>query len=175
MAGRRDPVAHRPECHGFDCAGPRRATVGLGGAGRTHARQPDHHLQLPRAAGDGRGQRPAPRAAAAARAEPRGSAAAVGRETEQEQIPMIYADALTKTFGEPPRAITAVDRLSLEVAEGEVFGFLGPNGAGKTTTVRMLTCLIAPSSGTATIGGLAVGRDSQAIRAKVGLLTETPG
>jgi ABC-2 type transport system ATP-binding protein len=82
---------------------------------------------------------------------------------------------LTKTFGEPPRAITAVDRLSLEVAEGEVFGFLGPNGAGKTTTVRMLTCLIAPSSGTATIGGLAVGRDSQAIRAKVGLLTETPG
>ena len=88
---------------------------------------------------------------------------------------MIHADALTKTFGEPPRAITAVDRLSLDVAEGEVFGFLGPNGAGKTTTVRMLTCLIAPSSGTATIGGLAVGRDSQAIRAKVGLLTETPG
>src|SRR5688572_19809248 len=88
---------------------------------------------------------------------------------------MIHADGLTKIFGEPPRAITAVDRLSLDVAEGEVFGFLGPNGAGKTTTVRMLTCLIAPSAGRAAIGGLEVGRDSQAIRQRVGLLTETPG
>ena len=88
---------------------------------------------------------------------------------------MIHADGLTKIFGEPPRAITAVDRLSLDVAEGEVFGFLGPNGAGKTTTVRMLTCLIAPSAGRATINGLEVGRDSQAIRGRLGLLTETPG
>ena len=88
---------------------------------------------------------------------------------------MIHTEALTKTFGEPPRAITAVDRLTLEVAEGEVFGFLGPNGAGKTTTVRMLTCLIAPTSGSARIGELVVGRDNQAIRQRVGLLTETPG
>jgi ABC-2 type transport system ATP-binding protein len=88
---------------------------------------------------------------------------------------MIQADGLTKTFGEPPRTITAVDRLSLDVAEGEVFGFLGPNGAGKTTTVRMLTCLIAPTSGRANVAGLEVGRDSQAIRGQVGLLTETPG
>jgi ABC-2 type transport system ATP-binding protein len=61
------------------------------------------------------------------------------------------------------------------VAEGEVFGFLGPNGAGKTTTVRMLTSLIAPTSGRASINGLLVGRDDQAIRQTVGLLTETPG
>lgn len=88
---------------------------------------------------------------------------------------MIHTEGLTKTFGEPPKAITAVDRLTLDVAEGEVFGFLGSNGAGKTTTVRMLTCLIAPSAGRATIGGLEVGRDNQAIRQRVGLLTETPG
>ena len=66
---------------------------------------------------------------------------------------MIHTEGLTKTFGEPPKAITAVDRLTLDVTEGEVFGFLGPNGAGKTTTVRMLTCLIAPSAGRATITG----------------------
>jgi ABC-2 type transport system ATP-binding protein len=88
---------------------------------------------------------------------------------------MIHTEALTKTFGEAPNAITAVDRLTLDVAEGEVFGFLGPNGAGKTTTVRMLTCLIAPTSGSARIGGMVVGGDNQAIRQRVGLLTETPG
>ncbi|MBM4423023.1 MAG: ABC transporter ATP-binding protein [Chloroflexi bacterium] len=84
---------------------------------------------------------------------------------------MIHVESLTKKFG----ALTAVDSLTLDVAEGEVFGFLGPNGAGKTTTVRMLTCLIAPTDGRATIGGLTVGRDDHAIRARVGILTETPG
>jgi ABC-2 type transport system ATP-binding protein len=88
---------------------------------------------------------------------------------------MIHIEGLTKVFGEGPRSVTAVDRLTLDVAEGEVFGFLGPNGAGKTTTVRMLTTLIGPSSGQATINGLTVGRDDQAIRQTVGLLTETPG
>jgi len=65
--------------------------------------------------------------------------------------------------------------LTLDVPRGEVFGFLGPNGAGKTTTVRMLTGLIAPSSGQATINGLRLGEQNQAIRRSVGLLTETPG
>jgi len=88
---------------------------------------------------------------------------------------MIHTEGLTKTFGEGEHAMTAVNGLTLDVAEGEVFGFLGPNGAGKTTTVRMLTSLIAPSSGTASINGLRVGRDDQAIRQTVGLLTETPG
>ena len=88
---------------------------------------------------------------------------------------MIHTAGLTKTFGEGEHAMTAVDGLTLDVAEGEVFGFLGPNGAGKTTTVRMLTSLIAPSGGSASINGLVVGRDDQAIRQTVGLLTETPG
>ncbi len=84
---------------------------------------------------------------------------------------MIKCDNLTKQFDET----LAVDRLTLEIDEGEVFGFLGPNGAGKTTTVRMLTSLIAPSSGQATVMGYKVGQDDQEIRRNVGILTETPG
>jgi ABC-2 type transport system ATP-binding protein len=68
-----------------------------------------------------------------------------------------------------------VENLSLEIPEGEVFGFLGPNGAGKTTTVRMLTSLISPTSGTASVNGFQVGERDIDIRRSVGLLTETPG
>jgi len=88
---------------------------------------------------------------------------------------VIHTEGLTKVFGTGDQAITAVDRLTLDVAEGEVFGFLGPNGAGKTTTVRMLTALIGPTAGVARINGLVVGKDDAAIRQQVGLLTETPG
>ncbi len=84
---------------------------------------------------------------------------------------MIHVENLTKRFNET----LAVDSLSLDVAEGEVFGFLGPNGAGKTTTVRMLTSLIGPTSGTAIVGGFTLGRQDTAIRRTVGVLTETPG
>jgi ABC-2 type transport system ATP-binding protein len=84
---------------------------------------------------------------------------------------MIHAENLTKRFKET----LAVDRLNLDVAEGEVFGFLGPNGAGKTTTIRMLTTLIGPSSGSATVAGFILGRDDTNIRRTVGVLTETPG
>ncbi len=84
---------------------------------------------------------------------------------------MIHTENLTKQF----KTTLAVDRLTLEVREGEVFGFLGPNGAGKTTTVRMLTSLIGPTSGTAKVNGLAIGKDDTAIRRTVGILTETPG
>ncbi len=90
---------------------------------------------------------------------------------------MIRTENLSKVFRtnkkQPP--ITAVQELSLDVAEGEVFGFLGPNGAGKTTTVRMLCSLIAPSGGSAWIGKYQVGKDDQDIRRTVGILTETPG
>ncbi len=90
---------------------------------------------------------------------------------------MILTEQLTKTFqvhrNQPP--IRAVQELTLEVKEGEVFGFLGPNGAGKTTTVRMLTTLIGPTSGRASIGKLQVGKDDEKIRRSVGILTETPG
>jgi ABC-2 type transport system ATP-binding protein len=60
---------------------------------------------------------------------------------------MIRTEQLIKCFGN----ILAVDGLTLEVKPGEVFGFLGPNGAGKTTTVRLLSCLIAPTNGSATV------------------------
>lgn len=84
---------------------------------------------------------------------------------------MITTENLTKKFDEN----VAVDRLSLTIEEGEVFGFLGPNGAGKTTTVRMLTALIAPTTGRATVLGYEIGRNDQDIRRHVGILTETPG
>jgi ABC-2 type transport system ATP-binding protein len=84
---------------------------------------------------------------------------------------VLRTDGLTKRFG----SLTAVDRLDLEVREGEVFGFLGPNGAGKTTTLRLLCALIAPTGGSAEIAGLRLGRDDARIRASVGILTEHPG
>lgn len=84
---------------------------------------------------------------------------------------LIETHELTRIFGKR----TAVDRLTLSIAQGQVFGFLGPNGAGKTTTVRMLAALIAPSSGTASVGGYALGSENTALRRAVGILTETPG
>jgi len=84
---------------------------------------------------------------------------------------MIHTETLTKKFGD----VTAVEGLSLDISEGEVFGFLGPNGAGKTTTVRMLTCLIGPTAGTAVVNGFEVGKQDIDIRRTVGVLTETPG
>jgi ABC-2 type transport system ATP-binding protein len=84
---------------------------------------------------------------------------------------MIKTENLTRKFGKT----LAVDHLTLQVAEGEVFGFLGPNGAGKTTTVRMLTALIAPTSGSAIVNGYRVGQDDMNIRRSVGILTEVPG
>jgi ABC-2 type transport system ATP-binding protein len=65
--------------------------------------------------------------------------------------------------------------MDFEVPRGRVLGLLGPNGAGKTTTVRMLTALIEPTEGTATIDGFDVRAEPDAVRARVGILTETPG
>jgi len=84
---------------------------------------------------------------------------------------MIRTENLTRRFD----GLVAVRDLNLRVEPGEVFGFLGPNGAGKTTTVRMLAGLIQPSEGHARVAGCAVGADNQAIRQRVGVLTETPG
>ena len=89
---------------------------------------------------------------------------------------MIETNELTKIFTIKKSAdITAVQDLTLSIPKGEVFGFLGPNGAGKTTTIRMLTSLIAPSSGTARINGYQVGMDDMDVRRSVGILTEIPG
>lgn len=84
---------------------------------------------------------------------------------------MIKTENLTKQF----TSTLAVDRLTIQIPEGEVFGFLGPNGAGKTTTVRLLTALIGPTSGTALVNGFQVGKQDTEIRRSVGILTESPG
>jgi ABC-2 type transport system ATP-binding protein len=84
---------------------------------------------------------------------------------------VIETRELTRRFGD----VLAVDRLTLSVRPGEVFGFLGPNGAGKTTTIRMLAALIEPTSGEATVAGCRLGKDDGRLRAQVGFLTETPG
>lgn len=78
---------------------------------------------------------------------------------------------LTRAFGER----IAVDNLTLQVPTGSVFGFIGPNGAGKTTTVRLLTALIATTSGSATVAGHRLGADNDGVHRATGILTETPG
>ncbi len=84
---------------------------------------------------------------------------------------MIEACNITRKYGH----LLAVKDLSFQVAPGEVFALLGPNGAGKTTTVRILACLIAPTGGSAYVGGLKVGRDNSKIRQIIGVLPENPG
>ncbi|MDY7228691.1 ABC transporter ATP-binding protein [Hyalangium rubrum] len=83
----------------------------------------------------------------------------------------IRVQGLAKRFG----SRTAVEGLSFEVHPGEVFGLLGPNGAGKTTTVRMLTGLLQPSEGEASVWGFSVRTQGEQLRRTVGLLTEQPG
>ncbi|HEX6559688.1 MAG TPA: ABC transporter ATP-binding protein [Longimicrobiales bacterium] len=80
----------------------------------------------------------------------------------------ITVRALTRRFGE----FTAVDRITFDVAAGEVFGFLGPNGAGKTTTIKMLTGLLAPSSGEAVVAGIDVARNPLAVRRNIGYMSQ---
>jgi ABC-2 type transport system ATP-binding protein len=84
----------------------------------------------------------------------------------------IEANDLTKVYGRPDAGAPAVDHVSFVVRQGEVFGFLGPNGAGKTTTVRMLTGVIDPTAGTATIQGHDIRRESLAARAHLGIIPE---
>ena len=82
----------------------------------------------------------------------------------------IVTEGLTKRFD----SFTAVDGLTFEVGEGEIFGILGPNGAGKTTTIRMLASLLTPTEGRAYVGGFDVVDDSLRVREMVGILTESP-
>jgi ABC-2 type transport system ATP-binding protein len=81
---------------------------------------------------------------------------------------MIYANGLTKRYG----SFRALDDVSFEVRRGEVVGFLGPNGAGKSTTMRILTCFIAPTSGTAKVQGQDVFDDTLAVRSSLGYLPQ---
>lgn len=75
---------------------------------------------------------------------------------------------LVKRFGD----FVAVDHVSMDVRRGEIFGFLGPNGAGKSTTIRMLCGLLIPTSGSATVGGLDVGTQSEAIKQRIGYMSQ---
>jgi ABC-2 type transport system ATP-binding protein len=96
---------------------------------------------------------------------------AAGRcEARADPRPMnaISVVDLTKRFGE----FVAVDHLAFEVAQGEVFGFLGSNGAGKSTTIRMLCGLLKPTSGTATVGGVDVGRDPEGVKRRIGYMSQ---
>lgn len=86
------------------------------------------------------------------------------------KTPVIEISALTRRFGDK----NAVDNLSLNVQAGEIFGFLGHNGAGKTTTVRLLNGVIEPTSGCARVLGLDPQANGSALRARTGVLTETP-
>jgi ABC-2 type transport system ATP-binding protein len=82
--------------------------------------------------------------------------------------PAIDVRGLTRRFG----AFVAVDHVSFEVRRGEIFGFLGSNGAGKSTTIRMLCGLLAPTSGTATVDGIDVGRDPEAVKTRIGYMSQ---
>ncbi|HZE76111.1 MAG TPA: ATP-binding cassette domain-containing protein [Gemmatimonadales bacterium] len=80
----------------------------------------------------------------------------------------IDVQALTKRFGD----FTAVDRISFTVDEGEIFGLLGPNGAGKSTLIRMLTTLIPPTAGTASVGGWDIVRNANGVRRSIGVIPQ---
>jgi len=85
--------------------------------------------------------------------------------------PMIQAHELTRRFG----AVTAVDRLNLEVARGEIFGLVGPDGAGKTTTLRLLCGLLDPSSGDARVAGHDVVHETVAVKDHIGYMAQRFG
>ena len=83
----------------------------------------------------------------------------------------VRAEHLTKQFGD----LKAVDDLSLTVSEGEIFGLVGPDGAGKTTTMRLLTSIMAPSSGEAWVAGAHVIREAEAVKERIGYMSQRFG
>lgn len=86
-------------------------------------------------------------------------------------MPAIHTTALRRTFG----ATVAVDALDLDVAEGEIFGLVGPDGAGKSTTMRMLTGILAPTSGSAKVAGHDVARDAEHLKEHIGYMSQRFG
>jgi ABC-2 type transport system ATP-binding protein len=83
---------------------------------------------------------------------------------------MITVKELTKRYARN----TAVDHISFEIQKGQIVGFLGPNGAGKTTTMRMLTCFMPPTAGSATVAGFDVLEEPMEVKKRIGYLPETP-
>jgi sodium transport system ATP-binding protein len=88
---------------------------------------------------------------------------------------MIKVHELTKTFPNPGREVLAVDRLTLAVPRGEVYGLLGENGAGKTTTLRMILGLLLPTSGFAEVDGFRSVEAPDAVKARIGLVSTSAG
>jgi ABC-2 type transport system ATP-binding protein len=88
---------------------------------------------------------------------------------------MIEAQGLARRFDTKQGPVDAVRGLDFQIEKGEVVGFLGPNGAGKTTTMRMLTTLLPPTSGHATVAGRDLLRDPQGVRLEIGLVAQTGG
>src|SRR5271167_2717185 len=83
---------------------------------------------------------------------------------------MITVNGLTKRYAHT----VAVDHISFEVQKGQIVGFLGPNGAGKTTTMRMLTCFLTPTGGSATVAGFDILEQPLEVKRHIGYLPETP-
>ena len=83
---------------------------------------------------------------------------------------MIELNDLTKRYG----STLAVDRLSLSVEKGEIFGFIGPNGAGKTTTIRMMAGVLGPTGGTVRISGIDMGSEPEAAKRLIGFIPDRP-
>src|SRR5450432_153379 len=90
-------------------------------------------------------------------------------------MPIIEARGLARTFTSRKRTVHAVRGVDLTVAEGEIVGFLGPNGAGKTTTLRMLTTLLTPTAGTATVAGCDLIGDPAGVRRRIGYVPQAIG
>lgn len=89
---------------------------------------------------------------------------------------MINIRDLTKVYQDKKRGmVVAVDHISFEANNGEIFGLLGPNGAGKTTTLRMLATILQPTEGTANIGGHDINKEAQRVRRKIGFLSGDMG
>ncbi len=89
---------------------------------------------------------------------------------------MIQVQNLSKTFTDSKRGkVRAVDAVSFEVGDREIFGLLGPNGAGKTTTLRLLATVMTPTGGTATVGGHDIVREPGEVRKKIGFLSGDMG
>src|SRR6266853_651127 len=93
-----------------------------------------------------------------------------GHRSSSDSDNMITVQGLTKRYA---RTI-AVDNVSFEVTKGEIVGFLGPNGAGKTTTMRVLTCFLPPTGGTATVAGYDVLEQPMEVKRRIGYLPESP-
>ncbi|MEK6533927.1 MAG: ATP-binding cassette domain-containing protein, partial [Nitrospirota bacterium] len=83
---------------------------------------------------------------------------------------MIDVQNITKRYGN----LTAIDRVTFSVAKGEVLAFLGPNGAGKTTTMRILTCFMPATEGTAKVAGFDCADQPLEVKRRIGYLPETP-